>query len=482
MNTYVPSEARLGSKEAVLVGVEATREIQVINVNGLASTFTYGGNNQIEFSWTSSESNDFANSYFEADLRLNLANGNYDDNASLNNFADMIDRVELYIDSQQVFSTTSREISLIQNLLLMNEGSKSYLENEGKVHLGFNSQQINNVIGAGELTKFDPNASLGADANARRAAALTHAQFARFAGRGQLGAVAADSTRIHIPFFALHMALGSMDGYLPVLGSQLRMILHLNDPKRCMSYGTDTGSHYQLTQCRLFVQEVILSADYKASLMEQVSSPEGLSIHYWDVDVIAMSPVATATSHQFIVRNDHSNAKSLYFFDVDGAAAIPTPATDVPRAYPSMRSRLGTIATTVRVESGNRLFTGINGSVGTMAHYNHLLRTAGHLADISADCGCLSNHYFRVGTGDIAANASRVFAPLGFNLEKATLKDTDSTIINAGLSATDPFVSRDIDVRIETGAVAWDANWRLYAVLLHSKTLVFSNKTISVVD
>lgn len=485
MNTFVPDEMKLGNKESVLVGVDSTREIQVINVNGLASSFSYSGNNQIEFTFTSSESIDLTNSYFEADLKFLLANGAPDTLAKMNNFADMVDRVEFYVDSQQIFSSTSREISVVQNILLMNEGSRNYFENEGKVHLGYNNQKINNFVGAGELTKFDPSLPyVGGNDPDRRTDALTHLHHATPAGRGLLGSVSgAGSTRIHIPLFTLHMALGSMDGNLPVLGSQLRMLIHLNDPKRCMAICDATGGNYSLTQCRLYVQEVVLSADYKSALLEQVSSAEGLSIHYYDVDVIQTSPSTNATSHQLIIRNDHSNAKSLYLFDVDGGAVIPTaPILDTSRmAFPSMRSRMGVISTEVRVECGNKLITGIGGSVGTMSHFNHLLRCAGHLSDISP-MGSFSDSYYKVGAGTGAINQGLVFSPLGFNLEKATLKDTDTTILNAGLSASDVFASRDINVKIDTGGVAWDANWRLFAVLLHSKTMVFSNKSISIVD
>jgi hypothetical protein len=475
MDTFVPQEARLGNKESVLVGVEMTREIQVINVNGLAATFQPEGNNQIEFTWTSSESNDFANSYVEFDFQYRKADGNIDPSACLNNFADCIDRVELYLDSQQLFSTSSREISLIQNLLLVSEASKHYLENEGKFHLGYNSQTVGNWTTAVETTKFDPTVT-PADVQATSG----YAHQARVLQRGRLGATASGYTRVHIPLFSLHMALGSMDGYLPVLGSQLRMILHLNAPKRVLSIASAADSTYAITQARLYVQEVVLSADYKAALMEKVSSAEGLSIHYYDVDVTQMAPVANASSHQFIVRNDHSNAKSLYMFDVDTAAGpfIGTASTFIQ--YPSMRSRLGVVTDIARIESGNRLFTGVNGSVGTNAHYNHLLRCAGKLADISS-MGSIGTSYYRVGAGTAAAQEATVFSPLGFNLEKATLRDTDSTIINAGLSANDPMVSRDIDVRLDM-SVAWNANWKLFAFLLHSKTLVFSNKSVSVVD
>jgi hypothetical protein len=481
METFVPEQMKLGSKEAVLVGVEGSNEIAVINVNGLASVFTPEGNSQIEFSFTSPESLDFANSYFEADFQYRLANGSVDVNGLCNNFADLIDRVEMYIDSQQVFSTSSREISLIQNLLLVSEGSKSYLENEGKFHLGYNSQTVNNFATSAEISKFDVTIDVaGANPADRTTNRLPVCHQARVS-RGRLGAVSADWTRIHIPLFALHMALGSMDGYLPCLGSQIRMILHLNPARRCISTGTATTATYGLTQCRLYVQEVLLSADYKSALMEKVSSPEGLSIHYFDVDVTALAPVATAQSHQFVVRNDHSNAKSLYLFDVDGAA-LPIASTEVtPWTFPSMRTHLGITTDVLRVESGSKLFTGINGSVGTMSHFNHLLKCAGRLADLSS-MGSLSTSYFRVGaTATPAVNQARVFAPLGVNLEKATIADTQSAIINAGLSASDPMVSRDINVRLEMNT-AWDANWRLYAFLLHSKTLVFSNKSISIVD
>lgn len=483
METFIPQEARLGNKEAVLVGVEMTREIQVINVNGLAATFQPEGNNQIEFTWTSSESNDFANSYVECDLQYRLADGTPDVNAFMNNFADCIDRVEVYLDSQQLFSTSSREISLIQNLLLVSEASKHYLENEGKFHLGFGSQTVNNFDTVAEISKYDASvAPSGADGPARIATLLGYNHQARPAQRGRLGAAAANWTRVHIPLFAIHMALGSMDGYLPVLGSQLRMILHLNPPRRCLSVATAATGTYAITQARLFVQEVVLSADYKAALMEKVSSAEGLSVHYFDVDTVQLAPVAGASSHQFIVRNDHSNAKSLYFFDVNTAAtAAPCVAgANEPIRFPSMRTHLGRTVDVARIESGNRLFTGVNGSVGTNSHYNHLLRCAGKLADITST-GSLSTSYYRAGAGNDAAQQTTVFAPLGFNLEKATILDTQSSIINAGLSANDPMVSRDIDCRLDMN-VAWNSDWKLFSFLLHSKTLVFSNKSVSVVD
>lgn len=473
MATYLPEEMRLGSKESVLVGVENTRILEVINTTGLAATFAPTGNNQIEFTFTSSESVDLTNSYLEADLAFRDSNGDLVTNNSvwMNNFADAFDRIECYIDGQLLFNTSSREISVVQNLLLLNEGSRAYLENEGKVHLGYHSQCINNDISGHLVGKYDPLAAVSAQASGEGAGQPSHAcvQY-----RGQLGAVAANHTRIHIPFHALHLALASMNNNLPMLGSQFRMILHLNQPTRCIDTGA-TGSTYSLTQARVYIQEVVLSADYKSELMSLVSSPQGLSISYFDYDCVQLNPVAGATQHQFIVRNDHSSAKSLYLFDVCMNDAFSATA----HRYPSMRSRIGLTTTTMRVESGQLLYTGVQGSVGPMSHFNHLLKCAGHLADITPMGAFAWNNYFKVSAH--ANNVNRVFAPLAVSLEKYTIRDTDTSVLNAGHSATNPMVSRDISVHLAQSE-AWDANWTLFSCLLHQKTLVFANKTISVVD
>jgi hypothetical protein len=470
---FVDPAMRLGSKEQILVGVESTRTLEVINTTGLAATFAPAGNNQVEFTFTSSESVDLANSYLEADLAFRDTNGALvtDNSVWMNNYADCIDRVECFLDGQSLFNTSSREVSVLQNLLVLNEGSRAYLENEGKVHLGFHSQSINNDISGHCVGKYNPLATVVPNASGEGTGQPAHAcvQY-----RGTLGAIAANHTRIHIPLHFLHLALGSMNSNLPMLGSQFRMILHLNQPTRCIDTGA-AGSTFSLTQVRLYVQEVVLSADYKSALMEQVASPTGLSINYYDYDVFQMNPVAGATSHQFIVRNDHSSAKSLYLFDVCMNDAFSATA----HRYPSMRSRVGLTTDKMFVQSGQQLYTGINGSVGPMSHFNHLLKCAGHLADISPMGAFNWQTYFKISSTALQVN--RVFAPLAVNLEKFTVQDTNTTIINSGHSATNPMLSRDIEVRLDQSE-AWDANWTLFSCLLHQKTLVFANKSISVVD
>lgn len=473
---YVPSEMKLGSRESILVGVESTKTLEVINTTGLNSTFSPVNNNQIEYVFTSSESVDLTNSFIEADLAfLDNAGAIVTNNSVwMNNFCDIVGRVECYLDGQALFNTSTREVAVMQNLLLLNEGSRAYLETEGRVQLGYHSQCINNDVSGHIFQKYDPTAAVVVGATGGAGQPL-HAcvQY-----RGRLGASATNYTRIHLPLHAVHLAFGSMNAHLPMLGSQLRLILHLNSPDRCIDTGA-VGSSYQLTQAKLFVQEVVLSADYKSSLMSQISSPTGLSINYFDYDIIGLSPVATATSHNFIVRNDKASAKSLYLFDVDKDDAL---AANKHR-YPSMRSRVGLQTGKFFVESGQMLYTGVNGSNGPMSHYTHLLKCAGHLADITP-MGCFGwNNYFKVsGSAPAADNEQIVFAPLAVSLEKYSIKDTDTAVLNSGHSSTDVFTSRDINIRLDNMSAGWDATHQLFACLLHQKTMVFANRTLSVVD
>jgi hypothetical protein len=470
---FVPSELKLSSKESILVGVENTKTIEVINTNGLTSVFTPAGNSQVEFTFTSSESVDLTNSYFEADLAYLDSAGALVTNNSvwMNNFADCVDRVEMYVDGASVFNTSSREVSVIQNLLLLNEGSRAYLENEARVHLGYHSQSINNDVSGHLFQKYDPMTAVAVGATGGAGQPL-HAcvQY-----RGKLGAIANNHTRIHLPFHALHLALASMNAHLPMLGSQCRIIFHLNTPDRCIDTGA-VGSTYQLTQARVYIQEVVLSADYKSSLMEQIASPTGLTINFFDYDIYQLSPVAGSTSHNFIVRNDHQSAKSLYIWDVNRDDAL----AGNKHRYPSMRSRIGLTTGKFFVQSGQMLYTGVNGSTSPMSHFNHLLKCAGHLADITPMGAFGFNNYFKISSD--ADQLDRVFAPLAVSLEKYSLMDTTNTIINSGHSSTGIMTSRDIEVRLDNMTEAWDADWQLFSCLLHQKSLVFANRTLSVVD
>jgi hypothetical protein len=90
------------------------------------------------------------------------------------------------------------------------------------------------------------------------------------------------------------------------------------------------------------------------------------------------------------------------------------------------------------------------------------------------------NNYFKISSD--ADQLDRVFAPLAVSLEKYSLMDTNTTVINGGHSSTGVMTSRDIEVRLDNMTEAWDADWQLFSCLLHQKSLVFANRTLSVVD
>jgi hypothetical protein len=437
---FVPASLKLGDDDNYLVGIQRQNFVRV-NPNGGVSGYTPAGTRQIEFNFNHGEATDFAHSYLQFDLALTAQT-----NMSL--ASDWISRVEFYVDSQEIFSTVGANSRKLINLLLLGEVNGDWYQREGKMLLGAN-------------LPVDRRGTAGAEATADTTAPQS-------------------VSRTYVcPLWVAHPAF-QMSKVFPVLGSQIRIVFHLEDAAKCLNVRVADGNTYTLNNVHLQECRVQLSPSYKQALMEQVNSAEGFKIQMIDFDIIAHTASAS-TSQNLVVRNEHRNAKTLVAFldqvvgNGNRAGIANANATHIQYLCP-----LGNRTSLWRVDCGSINFTGVQGSISVSQHFAHLERANGSFASLEQS-GLYDYDLYAgsAGNGTRSMPAGWNCSPLMVSLEKMQSSDFDPSIGNNGLSAFDVNASRELEVRIDTTAALVPAEERLLTGLVYEKTVRLANGTIS---
>jgi hypothetical protein len=470
--TFVPDELRLSSDDSYLLGVQQRQQQKIVPSQG-SNGYRYEGTNQIEFNWSHGDATDLATTLLVFNWKPTTGNNTtLDASASVAMASDVIDRVEFYIDSTEVLSSTNTQISVVQNILMFSEFPADYFEREGTMLMGHSSQLINP---SHNTTDGNPVKTLApADSSSS----------------------GADGRVFCVPLWALHNGFAQAK-VCPVLGSNMRIVLHLNKPEDVLNTRSGLGSSYVLNNVYLLEDRLILTPDYKASLMSAIRSEEGFKINFVDYDITAHNITNSDTEH-LVVRNDHSNALSLILFnkylpawraDVSGGDTAEPDVSFVNQAsYPNMDVDLAKRTNNLKVECGSLRFTGLRGSESIAEHFSHIERANGSLAKAS-ETGCFEWYNYasskagklpkrRTGHLNTVVN----FSPLVVSLEKTMLADNDSSIVNRGLNSTDPMASRDVEVSLQFPNLSKLNNQRerLFSTIVYEKALVMRNGQITI--
>lgn len=471
--TFVPDELRLSSDDSYLLGVQQRQQQKIVPSQG-SNGYRYEGTNQIEFNWSHGDATDLATTMLVFTWKPTTGNNDtLDASASIAMASDVVDRVEFYIDSTEVLSSTNTEISKVQNILMFSEFPADYFEREGTMLMGHSSQLINpsHASDGNPVKTLVPAPSSSSDANGRV---------------------------FCVPLWALHNGFAQAK-VCPVLGSNMRIVLHLNPPYKVLNTRSGLGSSYKCDNVYLLEDRLILTPDYKSSLMSSIRSEEGFKINFVDYDINAHN-ITGSTTENLVVRNDHSNALSLILFnsylpawraDVSGGNVSEADVDFTNQAsYPNMDIDLAVRTQNLKVECGSLRFTGLRGSESVAEHFSHLERANGSLAKAS-ETGCFSYYNYastvsasgklpnrRTGHLNTVVN----FSPLVVSLEKTILADNDSSIVNRGLNSTDPMASRDIEVSLQlaSGLNLNNQRERLFSTIVYEKALVMRNGQITI--
>lgn len=455
LEPFVPEELKLDTSEQFLMGVQHRSQQKITPSQGQSGPYSPEGDNQIEFQWTHGDATDFASTVLMCNLAFTTSGTAGDIN--INTASDLIDRIEFYVDGTEVLSSVNTNVSLVQNALMYSEFTRDYFNREGSVLLGWNVDLYN----IGELTA---------------GVARTYA----------------------IPLWSLHCGF-SQTKVFPVLGSNVRLVLHLSPAVKALNARSTLTDSYQLSNVYLLEDRLILSPDYKSALMAQVKSEEGFKIHYIDYDITPHN-IVNANTQNLVVVNKHSNALTLMLLN----DYLPNERADVHtdntvnkgNANPNMFVDIARRVSNATVECGSLRFTGLRGSESIVEHFMHLERANGTLGKPN-NVGSYNFVMYHSGAIKDPASATKTlknsapvisFAPLIFSLEKTMSSDVDMNIVNKGLSATDPMSSRDIDVVLTTNASALDnrpldsTKERLFSVLVYEKALCMKQGMILVED
>lgn len=440
---FVPPELKLGDDTEYLVGVQKQSYVKITPNQG-SSGYTPSGTRQIEFNFNHGDATDFQQCYLKFDLEYS------DNNSNMTLVSDCVERIEMYVDSQEIFTTTSSESRKLINYLLLGEANKSWYDREAKMFLGGNIPTLDDgSVGTGGSQLVPQSTS-----------------------RGYV-----------VPLWCIHPSF-MMSRVFPVLGSQVRIVLHLAPAEKCLNVKFDANSTYTLNNVSLMDCRTILSPQYKSALMNQVNSPEGFKIHMIDFDIIAHQ-VVSASKQNLVVRNEHRNAQTLILYN----DRVSRPAgSNAHATHQTLHTNIATRTKVLRVDCGSINFTGVNGSTSLAEHFAHLERANGTLSNID-QAGLYNFRLYSGNVGDMTASEHGgtdenrfAVSPLMVSLEKIQARDTDASIVNNGLSAVDLQASREIEVSVEANA-GDDLNAsteRLYSGLVYEKVIALSNGMISV--
>lgn len=442
--SFVPKALKLAPKEAVLRGVQFRTQKRVVPAGGQNGYSP--SNNQIEFLFTDGEGISLVDTAvrFEASF---LNGGNADASGSVVSASDFVERVEFYIGQTSILSTTVSRVRNVVNAMMKNELSEDWFKYAGKNLLGWNSYGLNRTGG------LIP---------------------------GHNG----DRTYI-VPLWTLHPAL--LAPHLPVVGEQIRIVLTLAQPAACLATRTAEASTYQLDNVELHVEHIQYEREYKQSLMSQMSGSEGFTIPMIDFDIQRQS--FSSNDIAFTQRNQRSNCLSMVIFNAKTNLGrrdkfnYGSAAADALKIHsdPTLHCDVGLLTTNLKVFSGDRHFTPLNGVESNAELLSNLERVAGGFG--KEDNGTIAwDEYTHVTTN--AATNHVPHAPIMISLERTQMDDTDYQVMNRGLSAYDPLVDADIQVQLKTVDTANRAlntsRDELYSCLVYEKTLVFADGAISV--
>lgn len=432
MTPFVPREMRLQPKEQYLAGLQyrsVRRQYPQAGQNGYNES-----NNTIEFTFSESDGISLRDTVlqFKAEYFTNDTFGTADASASVASAIDFVDRIEFFVGSTNVLSTTVAKMRMLCNILMKNELSNDgWYKYVGKNLTGWNSYGINS-----------PSADV-ADIPA-------HAQGGRV---------------FQVPLWCIHPALQC--GNLPCLGEQITIRL-TTAPRTVLATRASGDSQYRLNEVELHVEKLLYEPDYKQSLMAQIAGSEGMTIPMIDFDIQQNQNNATVDV-AFTQRNQRSNSLSLYLWNAKKDAQR---AANDEKFDPNLNIDLGTKIANLKVFSGDRMFVPVTGVKEPVELLAQLERCAGGYA--KEDTGVITWEEYVGANGDYPA-----YAPVAVSLERTDLEDTESTVVNRGLSAFDFGVDGDIQVQMKLSS-ALAAGEELYSALVYEKALVMRDGAISV--
>jgi len=471
--TFVPDELRLSSGDSYLLGVQQRQQNKIVPSQG-SNGYRHEATNQIEFNWSHGDATDLATTMLVFNWLATTGNNTTLDNlGSVSMASDVVDRVEFYIDSTEVLSSTNTEISRVQNILMFSEFPADYFQREGTMLMGHSSQLINP-----SHNTTDGDVGINTE--------VADSSISPAAGRV-----------FCVPLWALHLGFAQAK-VCPVLGANMRIVFHLNAPYKVLNTRTSAASSYVLNNVYLLEDRLLLTPDYKSSLLSAIRSQEGFKINFVDYDITPHN-ITGAGTENLVVRNDHSNTLSLVLFnsylpnwraDISGGDITGTAGSFAVQAcYPNFDVDLAVRVQNLKVECGNLRFTGLRGSESVTEHFSHLERANGSLAKAS-NTGCFEWYNYASNVagklplrhGADHLNTVVNFSPLVVSLEKTILADTDSSIVNRGLNSTDPMASRDIEVSLHfvAGGQLNNQRERLFSALVYEKSLVMRNGQITI--
>lgn len=433
MTPFVPREMRLQPKEAYLAGLQyrsVRRQYPSSGQNGYTSQ-----NNTIEFTFSESDGISLRDTVlqFQASYFTNATQDTEDASASMTSAIDFIDRIEFFVGSTSVVSTTTSKSRMLCHLLMKNELSHDgWFQYVGKNLVGWNSYGINSV---------DATNSAGVP---------SHAENARV---------------YQVPMWCLHPALQT--GNLPCLGESITIRLTLC-PNASLATRGGATSTYRLDKCELHVEKLLYEPDYKQALMAQVASSEGFVIPMVDFDINQQQNNASVDV-AFTQRNQRANALSLYIWNAKKDSQRVANGT---KFDPNLNIDIGSKVNNLRIFSGDRTFTCVNGISHPVELLGALERCAGGYG--KENSGVITWEEY---TGDNGAYPT--YSPIAVSLERTDIEDTESNVVNRGLSAFDFGVDGDVQVQLKLSS-ALDGAEELYSALVYEKALVMRDGAISV--
>lgn len=433
VESILPSELQLADEEVYLGGVVRQDIIKQIPNQG-ANGYTYSGTNQIEFNLQHSDAINLAQTYLEYHPKMDDASG------SLTWAPDVFSRVEVYLDGAEIINTATYDIRQICNYQMLCEANGDWFHKEGSVLCGFC------------LPRVSSNASVN---NTIPAQAISGT-----AGR-----------KVCVPLWAIHPAF-AMSRVMPILGSQLRIVLHLSEPQKVLDRVKDATTYYTIDDVALKESRVLLSPEYKQALMRQVNSAEGFKIRCIDFQVLSHN-VSNTSTQNLVVRNDFRNAKSLWVYN----QFITRADTGGNATHHAWKSNLGHRTTELKATCGSVNLLGNTGSTSTAEHFVNLEKVCGTFANLNSS-GAYNYHLYTDNNDDVSGNFS--VSPLAISLEKLQLSDLDVSVMNNGLSGTDDNYAREIYVDLTTSGNMDNSAERLYTAMVFEKTINFSSGMVSV--
>lgn len=399
--------------------------------------------------------------------------------ADIANILDCIERVKITYNGQTLEEIL--DINAWNNLFLTMNSNEMFFKHEGSMLLKNTNQFINSnkpwavSSGAG----YEPAAMPGAPN-----------------GGASYPGMYVKSRTFSVPL-SLLCNIAKMPNYLPIFGNEFQIQLFLtNDLRTVLSVaGTPAvppavnnvaNTNFSISSPSLTGDVVVLESKYKRSLMNLMSSDEGIILPWTSFETNRLNAVQASTFN-LQLHFSLSNALALVLMLDDKAGKIATSVDKwalVKQSYP-----LTDCTSNNRNNfDGNGRFEVICGSryftvPGAIQSQSELFVSATKCISSFLDIGGHSLMDYKTFTGNYvpqtdttAANAVYGLTPLAVNLQKSLTSDYYSPCISDGITSSSNGASNEFMIRIQlnnstTSQATWLTN------IIHKRQLRFSNST-----